>query len=228
MSARILVVEDEPAIAETLAYALEDAGYDVDAVDDGTKAIEMARARPYDLMVLDLLLPGTPGMEVCRTIRRESALPIVMLTARADEADRIVGLEVGADDYVTKPYSVAELVSRVRALLRRRELDRRQGSTMLTVGDLQIDVTRHAAMLGGKPLQLTRSEFRLMSLFASEPGRVFSRDELVEHLWEGESGGDRRAIDVHISNLRRKLEDDPRNPQRLLTVRGSGYVLPRA
>jgi DNA-binding response OmpR family regulator len=225
MSERILVVEDEPAIAEAVTYALRDAGYEVEAVDDGTSAIDAARARPFDLMVLDLLLPGTPGMDVCRTLRRESDLPIVMLTARDEEVDRVVGLEVGADDYVTKPFSVAELVSRVRALLRRRELDRRRNSVLLTVGELQLDVTRHAASIAGRPLMLTRSEFRLMTLFASEPGRVFSRDELVEHLWEGEGGGDRRAIDVHVSNLRRKLEDDPRNPERLVTVRGAGYAL---
>jgi DNA-binding response OmpR family regulator len=176
-------------------------------------------------MVLDLLLPGTQGMDVCRTLRAESDLPIVMLTARDAEIDRVVGLEVGADDYVTKPFSIAELVSRVRALLRRRELDRSRTAVLQKVGGLHLDVTRHAATVDGKPLQLTRSEFRLVSLLASEPGRVFSRDELVRHLWQSDFVGDRRAIDVHISNLRRKLEQEPRHPRRLVTVRGVGYKL---
>jgi DNA-binding response OmpR family regulator len=225
MSARILIVEDEPAIAEAVSYALSDAGYEVDAVGDGDDAIEAARERDYDLMVLDLLLPGTQGVDVCRTLRAESDLPIVMLTARDAEVDRVVGLEVGADDYVTKPFSVAELVSRVRALLRRRELDRGRNTVVQKVGGLHLDITRHAATVDGKPLQLTRSEFRLVSLLASEPGRVFTRDELVRHLWESDFVGDRRAIDVHISNLRRKLEPEPRHPRRIVTVRGVGYKL---
>jgi two-component system, OmpR family, response regulator RegX3 len=225
VSARILVVEDEPAIAEAVSYALSDAGYEVDAVGDGDEAVEAARARGYDLMILDLLLPGMQGVDVCRTLRAESDLPIVMLTARDAEVDRVVGLEVGADDYVTKPFSVAELVSRVRALLRRRELDRSRTAVVQKVGGLHIDVTRHSATIDGKPLPLTRSEFRLVTLLASEPGRVFTRDELVRHLWESDFVGDRRAIDVHVSNLRRKLESEPRHPQRLVTVRGVGYKL---
>jgi DNA-binding response OmpR family regulator len=225
VSEKILVVEDEPAIAEAVAYALSDAGYDVDAVGDGDEALTAARGQSYDLMILDLLLPGTQGMDVCRALRAESDLPIVMLTARDAEVDRVVGLEVGADDYVTKPFSIAELVSRVRALLRRRELDRSRTTMLQTVGGLRLDITRHAATIDDKPLQLTRSEFRLVSLLASEPGRVFSRDDLVRHLWQSEFVGDRRAIDVHISNLRRKLEPEPRHPRRLVTVRGVGYKL---
>ncbi|HZR96717.1 MAG TPA: response regulator transcription factor [Gaiellaceae bacterium] len=225
MNPRILVVEDEQAIADAVSYALTNAGYDVDAVGDGDDALEAARSRPYDLMVLDLLLPGTQGIDVCKTLRAESDLPIVMLTARDAEVDRVVGLEVGADDYVTKPFSIAELVSRVRALLRRRELDRSRTTVVQSVGGLELDVTRHSATIDGKPLPLTRSEFRLVSLLASEPGRVFTRDELVRHLWQSDFVGDRRAIDVHVSNLRRKLEQDPRNPRRLVTVRGVGYKL---
>jgi DNA-binding response OmpR family regulator len=220
---RILVVEDETPIAEAVGYALRGAGYEVDIVGDGNEGLTATRERPFDLMVLDLMLPGLPGLDVCRAVRAESDLPIVMLTARDGELDRVLGLEIGADDYVTKPFSVAELVSRVRALLRRRDLDR--GHAVQRVGDLVIDVSRHSATLHDKPLQLTRSEFRVITLLASEPGRVFTRDELVEHLWEGDFDGDRRAIDVHMSNLRRKLEDDPRNPQRLQTVRGVGYRL---
>jgi two-component system response regulator RegX3 len=225
MSGRILVVEDEPAIAEAVSYALRDAGYDVDAVADGGEAVDAARERPYDLMILDLLLPGLPGLDVCRAVRAESDLPIVMLTARDAELERVVGLEIGADDYVTKPFSVAELVSRVRALLRRRELDRGRRSFVQRVGGLELDIPHHAATIDGRPLQLTRSEFRLVTLLASDVGRVFTRDELVRHLWESDFIGDRRAIDVHVSNLRRKLEADARNPRRLLTVRGIGYKL---
>jgi two-component system response regulator RegX3 len=225
MSTRILVVEDEPAIAEAVSYALADAGFDVDAVGDGTEALDKARRRRYDLMILDLLLPGLHGTEVCRTLRAESDLPIVMLTASDAEGDRVTGLDLGADDYVTKPFSVAELVSRVRALLRRRELDRARRPELLRVGGLQLDVARHSATLDGRPVHLTRSEFRLVSLLASEPGRVFTREELVRHLWESDFVGDCRAIDVHFSNLRRKLEEDPRHPRRLVTVRGVGYRL---
>ena len=225
MSTRILVVEDEPAISDAVAYALRDAGYDVEAVDDGDAALEHARTRKYDLMVLDLVLPGTPGLDVCSTLRAErSDLPIIMLTARDAEADRVYGLDIGADDYVTKPFSVAELVSRVRSLLRRRELDR-TGVGVLAVGGLRLDIARHSATVDGKPLLLTRSEFRLLALLASEPGRPFTREELIRHLWESDFAGDRRAIDVHVSNLRRKLEADVRKPRHLVTVRGVGYKL---
>jgi len=226
MSSKILVVEDEPAISDAVAYALREAGYDVQAVGDGDSALEQARSREYDLMVLDLLLPGMPGIEVCSRLRAEhSDLPIVMLTARDTEDDRVAGLDTGADDYVTKPFSVAELVSRVRSLLRRRELDRASSSAVKTVGGLRLDVARHTASADGKPILLTRSEFRLVALLASEPGKPFAREELIRHLWESDFVGDRRAIDVHVSNLRRKLERDPRRPERLLTVRGVGYKL---
>jgi len=222
---RILVVEDEAAIAEAIAYALRGAGYQVDWVDDGDRAIDTARRHRYDLMILDLLLPGATGIEVCRTLRGESDVPIVILTALDEEEDRVLGLDVGADDYVTKPFSVAELVSRVRALLRRRELDRGRSAGVRKVGGLHVDVSRYEATLDGKPLRLTVSEFRLVELLASQPGRVYSRDELIRRLRRDDAAGDRRAIDVHISNLRRKLEDDPRKPRRLVTVRGVGYKL---
>jgi DNA-binding response OmpR family regulator len=223
-SARILVVEDEAPIAEAVAYALRQAGYDVDTFADGDEGLAAARGRTYDLMVLDLMLPGLSGLDVCRAVRAESDLPIVVLTARDAEVDRVLGLEVGADDYVTKPFSVIELVSRVRAHLRRRRLDR-GNAFVQRIGGLELDVPHHAATLEGKPLGLTRSEFRLVTLLASEPGRVFSREELVGQLGDTDSIGDRRAIDVHMSNLRRKLEHDPRNPKRLQTVRGAGYRL---
>jgi two-component system, OmpR family, response regulator RegX3 len=225
MSNRILLVEDEPAIADAVAYALQDAGFKVDAVGDGGEALEASRRLHYDLMILDLLLPGMSGLNVCRTVRAESDLPILMLTARESELDRVVGLETGADDYVTKPFSIAELVSRVRALLRRRALDLSRSSGVRAVGGLRLDVNHHAATIDDRPLQLTPSEFRLISLLATEPGCVFTREELVRHLWQSDSLGDRRAIDVHVSNLRRKLEPNPRQPRRLMTVRGSGYKL---
>jgi DNA-binding response OmpR family regulator len=226
MNGRILVVEDEPAISDAVSYALREAGYEVDAVGDGTDALEQARTRRYDLMVLDLLLPGVPGMEVCTRLRAEqNDLPIVMLTALDAEHDRVEGLDTGADDYVTKPFSVAEVVSRVRSHLRRRELDRSRSSSVVSVGALRLDVARHSASIDGKPLLLTRSEFRLVALLASEPGKPFTRERLIRHLWESDFVGDRRAIDVHVSNLRRKLEQDPRKPRRLLTVRGVGYKL---
>jgi DNA-binding response OmpR family regulator len=221
---RILLVEDETPIAEAVGYALREAGYEVDTLGDGDAALAAAAGSSYDLMVLDLLLPGLPGLDVCRSLRAKSDLPIVMLTALDAELDRVLGLEVGADDYVTKPFSVAELVSRVRALLRRRALDRGNGFVQ-RIGTLELDIARHAATIEGRPLALTRSEFRLITLLASVPGRVFTREELVRHLWDDDFSGDRRAIDVHMSNLRRKLEDDPRNPRRLQTVRGVGYRL---
>jgi two-component system, OmpR family, response regulator RegX3 len=225
MKGRILLVEDESAIAEAVVYALRDAGFEVDAAGDGDTALEASRRGSYDLMILDLLLPGLPGLEVCRTVRAESDLPILMLTAREGELDRVLGLETGADDYVTKPFSMAELASRVRALLRRRALDRSRSEGIRTVGALRLDVNRHAATIDERPLQLTPSEYRLLTLLASEPGRVFTREELVRHLWQSDFLGDRRAIDVHISNLRRKLEPNPREPLRLITARGAGYKL---
>ena len=226
MSGRILVVEDEPAISDAVAYALREAGYDVDAVADGDAALERARSRSYDLMVLDLLLPGTGGLEVCSALRGEASdLPIVMLTARDGEGERVAGLDIGADDYVTKPFSVAELVSRIRSLLRRRALDRAGAPAIRTVGGVRLDVGRYTASVDGRQIMLTRSEFRLLALLASQPGRAFTRDELTREIWEDGAAGNGRAIDVHVLNLRRKLEEDPRRPKRLLTERGVGYVL---
>jgi DNA-binding response OmpR family regulator len=225
VSAKILVVDDEPAIVDAVEFALRREGFDVDAVGDGREALDAAREGSYDLMILDLLLPGTSGLEVCRAVRAESDLPIVMLTARDAEIDRVVGLELGADDYVTKPFSLAELVSRVRALLRRRELDRRSGVMSVTIGDVEIDFAKHLVRVAGAPVHLTPSEFRLLTLLASEPGRARSRRELMQHLWQSTYVGDEHACDVHISNLRRKIEDDPARPRRLVTVRGVGYRL---
>lgn len=221
---RILVVDDEPAIADAVSYALREEGFDVDALGDGVAALQAARARAYDLLILDLLLPGVPGLEVCRTLRAESDLPILMLTAKDAEVDRVQGLELGADDYVVKPFSLAELVSRVRAILRRRELDRGSGSVR-SLGDLEIDLTLHAVRIADVQVHLTPSEFRLLAFLAAAPGQVRTRRAVMQQLWQSSYVGDERACDVHVSNLRRKIESDPAKPVRLLTVRGVGYRL---
>jgi DNA-binding response OmpR family regulator len=222
---RILVVDDEPAIRDAVGYALRTEGFDVDLVADGERALEAALGSPYDVVVLDLMLPRMSGTEVCRRVRAESAVPIIMLTARGAELDRVMGLEVGADDYVTKPFSMAELVGRIRAMLRRRELDQSSGGGTLRVGSLELDPMRHQASVAGDPKRLTPSEFRLLLLLAEQPERVFSRREIMQHLWDSDYVGDQRACDIHISNLRRKLEEDPANPERIVTVRGVGYKL---
>jgi DNA-binding response OmpR family regulator len=225
MPNRILVVEDEPAIADAVEYALEAEGFDVDAVGDGNVALERARAEAYDLLVLDLMLPGLSGVEVCRRLREDSPVPILMLTAKDGEVDRVLGLEVGADDYVTKPFSVPELVARVRALLRRRELDSTRDGARLQVGDLALDLAKHEAWVGGERIPLTVFELKLLALLAGEPGRVFSRREIMRHLWNSSFVGNERACDLHVSNIRRKIERDPSRPERLVTVRSAGYKL---
>ncbi|TMK70990.1 MAG: response regulator transcription factor [Actinobacteria bacterium] len=223
---RVLVVEDEESIADAVAYTLRGEGYDVDALADGTAALEAARSETYDVLVLDILLPGLSGLEVCRRLRAESDVPILMLTARTAEVDRVVGLEAGADDYIAKPFSMPELVSRVRAILRRRELDRSDaGDGVRHVGGLELDLAAHVARVDGRVVRLTPSEFRLLSTLSERPGRVFSRRELMQHLWDSSYVGDERAADVHVANLRRKVEADPKEPVRLVTVRGAGYML---
>jgi two-component system response regulator RegX3 len=215
----VLIAEDEASIADSVAYALRGEGFEVDTVADGESALEAADADGYDVLVLDLMLPGVSGMEVCRRVRAVSAIPILMLTARTAEVDRVVGLDAGADDYVVKPFSMPELISRVRAILRRRELDRAE-PVALRVGSLTIDIARHTATLDGEPVRLTPSEFKLLTLLARHPERVFSRRELMQHLWESSYVGDQRAGDAHIVNLRRKI-----GRERLATVRGIGYKL---
>jgi two-component system response regulator RegX3 len=198
----------------------------VDEQRDGKAALEAARTTSYDIVILDVMLPGLSGTDVCRELRAESDVPIVMLTARDAEIDRVLGLELGADDYVTKPFSTAELLSRVRAILRRRELDRATGSvTVRRLGGLQIDLGRHEVLVDGERVHLTLSEFKVLSLLAEQPESIVSRRELMQHLWASEHVGDEHACEVHISNLRRKIERDPTQPQRLVTVRGMGYKL---
>ncbi len=226
MSGRILIVEDDPGVRDVVAYALRREGFEVDGVEKGEEGLSAALAEPYDLMILDLMLPDLAGTEVCRRLRTESTLPILMLTAKDAEVDRVLGLELGADDYVTKPFSLAELVSRVRAILRRREFDRSEDAAPVRqLGQLRLDFARHQVTVDGKHVDLTPSEFKVLALLADQPERVFSRRQIMEHLWESTYVGDEHACDVHISNLRRKLERDPSHPERIVTVRGFGYKL---
>jgi len=220
----VLFADDELTIREAVAYALRVEGVKVRTYDTGSGALDAARDRSFDLAILDVMLPDISGLEVCRRIRASSGLPVMLLTARDTEADLVLGFEAGADDYVTKPFSMTELVIRVRAMLRRQELDRSVAQRAVTVGDLSIDLARHEAMVGGVNIRLTPTELRLLTLLASED-RAFSRREILEHVWETMFVPDERSCDVHIANLRRKLEDDPASPKRVLTVRGVGYRL---
>jgi two-component system response regulator RegX3 len=225
VTARILVVDDEPASRDALAYALRGEGFEVEEAADGEAALRSSESGRFDLLVLDVLLPGLSGVEGARRIRAASDVPILMLSARSSEADRVLGLEAGADDYVTKPFSMAELLSRVRAILRRRELDLRPPSLVRRVGDLEIDLGRHRVLIGRDAVSLTPSEFKLLSLLAREPERAFTRREIVQHLSQSDYVGDERVCDAHIANLRRKVERDPADPERIVTVRGVGYAL---
>jgi two-component system response regulator RegX3 len=226
MSQRVLIADDEQAILDAVSYALRREGFAVTEALDGEAALAVARSEPFDLIVLDIMMPKVSGLDVCRTLRAEGDVPIVMLTARDAEVDRVLGLELGADDYVAKPFSMAELVSRVRALLRRRELDRgRDGSTLRVVGGVRLDLSRHEVTIDGERVHLTPSEFKLLALLAGEPERVFTRRQIMEHLWATPYIGDERACDVHVSSLRRKIELDPKTPERIVTVRGVGYRL---
>jgi two-component system response regulator RegX3 len=224
---RILVVDDEPSVRESVGYALEQEGFEVTLAADGEDAeSKLASNGDFDLLVLDIMMPGKSGLEVCREVRERSPVPIILLTAKDAEVDKVVGLEVGADDYVTKPFSVRELLGRVRAQLRRRELDRSAGSeggATIEAGPVSIDLARHLVSVRGEPVNLTRSEFQVLRLLVEHPGQVFSRKEIMEELWQTEFRGDVRACDVHISNLRQKVEQDPQNPELVLTVRKVGY-----
>jgi two-component system response regulator RegX3 len=225
VSARVLVVEDEPALVDALCYALRGEGHEVEAVGDGDRALTVLGEQPFDAVVLDMMLPGVSGLEVCRRVRGESSVPILIVTARDAEVDRVLGLEAGADDYLTKPFAMAELLARLRAILRRRDLDAAEARPTRAVGGLRLDLARFEVTVDGEPVQLTQSELKLVALLASDPGRVYSRREIMQHLWESDYIGDERAADLHVSNIRRKIEEDPERPRRLLTVRGAGYKL---
>ena len=223
----ILVVDDEPSVRESVGYALEQEGFEVTLAKDGEDAEDKLNGIDYDLLILDIMMPGKSGLDICREVRSESPVPIILLTAKDAEVDKVVGLEVGADDYMTKPFSVRELLGRVRAQLRRRELDRSAGAegAAIDAGPVTIDLARHLVTVRREPVNLTRSEFQVLRLLAENPGQVFSRQEIMEELWQTEFRGDVRACDVHISNLRQKVERDPQEPELVLTVRGVGYKL---
>jgi two-component system, OmpR family, response regulator RegX3 len=230
-SGRILIADDEPSVRDAVGYALQQEGFDVTVAVDGDDADGKLGADDelaYDLLILDIMMPGRSGLDLCRDVRARSPVPIILLTAKDAEVDKVVGLEVGADDYVTKPFSVRELLGRVRAQLRRRELDRgvsaREAKT-IEAGSVHIDLARHLVTIRDEPVNLTRSEFQVLRLLAERPGQVFSRLEIMEELWQSEFSGDVRACDVHISNLRQKIERDPQDPELVLTVRGVGYRL---
>ena len=220
----VLLADDDPGVLDVVAFTLRREGFEVDEETDGARALEAARSHDYDVVILDVMLPQLSGTDVCRALRAESDVPILMLTARDSERDRVQGLDVGADDYVTKPFSSAELLSRVRAILRRRELDRATNAVR-DLGGLHLDLGRHEVTVDGEPVRLTLSEFKVLALLAERPERIISRRELMQHLWSSEHVGDEHACEVHISNLRRKIERDPTHPQRLVTVRGMGYKL---
>ena len=222
---RILVVDDDPGVLDVVSFALQREGFDVVEARSGRAALEQGRTGAFDLVILDVMLPDVSGTEVCDALRSESDVPIVMLTARDAESDRVGGLDIGADDYVTKPFSTAELASRVRALLRRRALDHERAATVRELGGLRVDLARHEVVADGRTVHLTLSEFKVLALLAERAGRPVSRRELMQHLWASEYVGDEHACEVHVSNLRRKIERDPARPQRLLTVRGVGYKL---
>jgi two-component system, OmpR family, response regulator RegX3 len=225
----VLLVEDEESIVEPLREALGREGFDTSVARTAAEALELARAAEPDVVLLDVMLPDGSGFDVCRELRRESSVPIIMVTARGEEADRIVGLEIGADDYVTKPFSAREVVARIRAVLRR--TDSRAGvepapdGTPLRVGALELDVARRIASFEGAPLELSRKEFDVLALLAAEHGKVVTRERLLEEVWDTTWFGSTKTLDVHVSGLRRKLGDDPSAPGYLRTVRGVGFRL---
>jgi two-component system, OmpR family, response regulator MtrA len=220
---RVLLVEDDSSIRETTALGLEAAGFRVTGAADGREGLAEFRSRPYDLVVLDVMLPVLDGLEVCRQIRRESQVPILMLSARNDTVDVVVGLEVGADDYVTKPFELAELVARVRAAIRRATSSNE--AQALAVGDLELDPAAHRVRKGGSEVLLTATEFRLLLELARRPGQVFTRELLLQRVWGYDYLGDSRLVDVAVQRLRSKIEDDPSQPRLIGTVRGVGYRL---
>jgi DNA-binding response OmpR family regulator len=219
----ILVVDDEPTLVATLKYNLERESFRVLEAADGEAALEAARSGRPDLIVLDLMLPGLSGLEVCRILRKETRVPIIMLTAKDAEVDKIVGLETGADDYVTKPFGMPELMARVRALLRRAEPAEDEALDVVESGDLRVDLARREVQRAGAPLRLKPKELDLLGFFMRRRGRVFSREELLNQVWGYEFADDTRTVDVHVRWLRQKIEADPAQPSRLITVRGVGY-----
>lgn len=225
MAPKILVVDDDPAINEMLTIVLEAEGFQTSSVTDGAEAVQTFHSFGPDLILLDLMLPGMNGIDICREIRKESAVPIVMLTAKTDTVDVVLGLESGADDYITKPFKPKELVARIRARLRRTD---ETPADVLEVGDLTVDVPQHTVTRGSQEIQLTPLEFDLLVEMARKPNQVHSREELLESVWGYRNASDTRLVNVHVQRLRSKIEHDPENPEIILTVRGVGYKTGKA
>jgi two-component system response regulator RegX3 len=221
---RVLVVEDEQSYSEALSYMLRKEGFEVVIAENGTDALKEFERGGADIVLLDLMLPGIPGTEVCRQIRSTSSVPVIMVSAKDDEVDKIVGLELGADDYVTKPYSPRELVARIRAVLRR-GVEPDLAPMTLEAGPIRMDVERHIVTVGGSEQRLPLKEFELLEMFLRNPGRVLTRGQLIDRVWGSDYVGDTKTLDVHVKRLRAKMEPDPSEPRYLMTVRGLGYKL---
>lgn len=225
---RILVVEDEESLSEAIAFLLSKEGFEVEIAATGPAAIEKFELNGADLILLDLMLPGLSGTEICRQIRAKSSVPIIMLTAKDSEIDKVVGLELGADDYVTKPYSSRELIARIRAVLRRGEmLESNTEVGILSVGPVRLDIDRHIITVNGLPVALPLKEFELLEFLMRNAGRVLTRMQLIDRVWGSDYVGDTKTLDVHIKRLRAKIEKDPANPEFIQTVRGMGYKMER-
>lgn len=224
--ARILIVEDEVSFSEALSFLLGKEGYDVEIAENGRIALETFKKSSFDLILLDLMIPEISGIDVCRSIRTTSAVPIIMLTAKDSEIDKVVGLELGADDYVTKPYSARELVARIKAVLRRGAIDEVTNSPesgVFSVGDIRMDIERHLVTVKGNAISLPLKEFELLEFLLRNEGRVLTRAQLIDRVWGGDYYGDTKTLDVHIKRLRSKIEDDPAEPKLIHTIRGLGY-----
>ncbi|WP_326635407.1 response regulator transcription factor [Streptosporangium sp. NBC_01755] len=220
---RVLVVEDEESFSDALSYMLRKEGFEVAVATTGPEALETFDRNGADLVLLDLMLPGLPGTEVCRSLRQRSNVPVIMLTAKDSEIDKVVGLELGADDYVTKPFSSRELVARIRAVLRRQGDVEELESAVLAAGPVRMDVDRHIVAVRGEPVQLPLKEFELLEVLLRNAGRVLTRGQLIDRVWGADYVGDTKTLDVHVKRLRAKVESDPSNPRCILTVRGLGY-----
>lgn len=220
---RVLVVEDERNLREPLVYILQKEGYDVIEAEDGNAAVENFQKMGADIILLDLMLPGLSGNEVCRTIRAESQVPIIMVTAKDTEIDKVVGLEIGADDYVTKPYSTRELLARMKAVLRRGVEPQQSEAGMLKAGPVVMDIERHTVTVNGQKIQMPLKEFELLELLMENVNRVLTRGQIIDRVWGSNYFGDTKTLDVHVKRIRSKIEDDPSRPRHLLTVRGLGY-----
>jgi two-component system response regulator RegX3 len=219
----VLVVEDEVGLREPLVYLLQKEGYDIIEAEDGHAAVELFKSHHPDLILLDLMLPGMSGNEVCKQIRTESQVPIIMLTAKDAEIDKVVGLELGADDYVTKPYSTRELLARMKAVLRRGRESAQQEPGLLRAGNVVMDIERHTVTVNGEPIAMPLKEFELLELLLENVNRVLTRGQIIDRVWGSNYFGDTKTLDVHVKRIRSKIEDDPSRPKHLLTVRGLGY-----